>query len=105
MFDRPDEGCENFPAFSADSNSIYFVRFGRDQGVFRICAAGREEERVVELKDMHLTGSYGVWFRLDPTEAPLLPRDIGSDEIYALLFRRHECPEFTTERGSLNDGK
>jgi Tol biopolymer transport system component len=84
----PTKGEENFPAFSADSKSIYFVRFGRNQGVFRIRVAGGEEERVVDLKDMHLTGSFGVWFGLDPMDAPLLLRDIGSDDIYALTLEQ-----------------
>ena len=41
---------------------------------------------MVELNDMHLTGTYGVWFGLDPMDAPLLLRDIGSDDIYALTL-------------------
>jgi DNA-binding winged helix-turn-helix (wHTH) protein/Tol biopolymer transport system component len=84
----PTKGGENFPVFSRDSKSIYFVRFGRNQGVFRIRVAGGEEERVVELKDMHLTGTYGGWFGLDPADAPLLLRDIGSDDIYALTLEQ-----------------
>jgi len=76
----------NFPSWTRDSRFIYFLRPGTDQGVFRIRSTGGEPERVADLKDMHLTGYFGIWFGLDPTDAPLLLRDIGSDDIYALTL-------------------
>ena len=41
---------------------------------------------MTDLKEMHLTGYFDLWFGLDPTDAPLLLRDIGSDDIYALTL-------------------
>jgi len=79
-------GGSNFPTWTRDSRFIYFLRIGSDQGVFRIRPAGGEEERVTDLKEMHLTGYFDHWFGLDPTDAPLLLRDIGSDDIYALTL-------------------
>ncbi len=76
----------NFPTWARDSRFIYFLRYGPDQGVYRIRPTGGEAERVADLKDMHLTGYFGFWFGLDPTDAPLLLRDIGSDDIYALTL-------------------
>ena len=73
-----------FPSFSRDSRWIYFLRFGRDQGVFRIPMVGGKEERVVNMADVHLTGYWTFWMSLDPTDAPLILRDTGSDDIYAL---------------------
>jgi len=43
-----------------------------------------EAEEIVDLKDFHDAGWYGAYMGLDPTDSPLLLRDIGSDDIYAL---------------------
>jgi len=64
------------------------VRPGRNQGVFRIPVSGGKEERVVNMTDWHLTGYFGYSMSLDPTDAPLVLRDMGSDDIYALTFER-----------------
>ena len=82
----PVKGVVDFPCFSRDSQSIYFMRFGVDQGVFRIRLKGGEPEKIWDLKDWHLGGWYGFSMSLDPTDAPLLSRDIGSQDIYALTL-------------------
>lgn len=84
----PANGQTAFPAFSSDSHFVYFLRFGRDQGVCRIPVAGGREERVVNMSDWHLTGHFGASMSLDPTGAPLVLRDVGSDDIYALTLER-----------------
>jgi len=80
----PCGGDVEFPSFSRDSRFIYFLRYGRDQGVFRIRVAGGKVERVVNMTDWHLTGLWGFSMSLDPEDAPLVLRDTGSDDIYAL---------------------
>jgi Tol biopolymer transport system component/DNA-binding winged helix-turn-helix (wHTH) protein len=75
-----------FHTWSRDSRFIYFFHNGPDQGVFRIRSTGGQPERVADLKDMHHAGSMGFWFGLDPTDAPLLLRDVGSADIYALTL-------------------
>jgi DNA-binding winged helix-turn-helix (wHTH) protein/WD40 repeat protein len=80
------DGGERFPSFSRDSRFIYFLRAGRDQGVFRIPVTGGKPERVADLRDFHLTGVYGFSMSLDPTDAPMVLRDAGSDDIYALTL-------------------
>jgi len=42
--------------------------------------------RVVDMTDWHLTGNFGFGTSLDPTDAPLVLRDTGSDDIYALTL-------------------
>ena len=79
-------GDVSFPSFSRDSQYIYFLRIGRDQGVIRIPVIGGKEERVIDGADWHITGSLGYSMTLDPTDAPLVLRDIGSDDIYALTL-------------------
>ncbi len=82
----PPKCATDFPAWSKDGQFIYYLHIsGDDRGVFRIRVKGGEAERVVDMKDLHLTGwPYGYWLGLDPTDAPLILRDVGSDDIYAL---------------------
>jgi tricorn protease-like protein len=75
-----------FHTWSRDSRFIYFFHNDPDQGVFRIRATGGQPERVADLTDMHHAGSAGFWFGLDPTDAPLLLRDVGSADIYSLTL-------------------
>jgi DNA-binding winged helix-turn-helix (wHTH) protein/Tol biopolymer transport system component len=82
----PVNGDLEFPSFSRDSRYMYFLRFGRDQGVFRIPVTGGKEERVVDLAQWHITGNFGFSMTLDLTDAPLVMRDTGTDDIYALTL-------------------
>ena len=43
---------------------------------------------MVDMTDWHLTGFFGQSMSLDPSDAPLVLRDIGSDDIYALTLER-----------------
>ena len=56
-------------------------------GVFRVRPSGGGAEKIVDLKDWHDAGWFGRYMGLDPTDAPLLLRDIGSEDIYALSLR------------------
>jgi Tol biopolymer transport system component/DNA-binding winged helix-turn-helix (wHTH) protein len=82
----PLSGNRDYNAWSSDSKYIYFLRRGNDEGVYRIRASGGTAERVADLKDWHITGFLTYWMALDPTDAPLLMRDVGSDDIYALTL-------------------
>jgi len=77
------EGLD-FPTFSQDSKFIYFDRWV--DGVFRVRVTGGEAERIADLKGFHQTGSVGVWMGLDPTDTPMLLRDAGTEDIYALTL-------------------
>ncbi len=76
------------PEWSRDGKFIYFRRVMGDPGVFRIPVKGGAVEKIVDLKDWHDTGWFGRYMGLDPTDAPLLLRDIGSDDIYALTLEQ-----------------
>ncbi|HLY43802.1 MAG TPA: winged helix-turn-helix domain-containing protein [Terracidiphilus sp.] len=77
----------DYLAWSSDSKYIYFLRReSGDQSIYRIRASGGKEELVADLKDWHLTGFFLTWMALDPTDAPLLLRDVGTDDIYALTL-------------------
>ncbi len=79
-------GDVQFPNFSRDGRYIYFLQSGHDQGVFRIPVTGGRLERVADLRETHLTGFVTFSMSLDPTDAPLVLRDIGSDDIYSLTL-------------------
>jgi Tol biopolymer transport system component/DNA-binding winged helix-turn-helix (wHTH) protein len=75
-----------FPTFSADSQFLYYLLLGGDQAVYRVRVRGGEPERVVDLKDWHITGHFSFWMGLDQTDAPLLLRDSGTSDLYALTL-------------------
>lgn len=79
------DGVE-FPAFSTDSQFLYYLLLGGDQAVYRVRVTGGEPERVVDLKDWHMAGHFSFWMGLDPTDAPLLLRDSGTSDLYALTL-------------------
>ena len=82
----PQKGMVDSPEWSRDSQFIYFLRRRGDVGVFRISIRGGEAEKIADLKDFHIGGWWGTWMGLDPTDAPLLLRDISSSDIYALTL-------------------
>ncbi len=79
-------GPVDCPEWSADSQFIYFRRVSGDIGLFRVRPSRGRAEKVVDLKDWHDAGWFGRYMGLDPTDAPLLLRDIGSEDIYALTL-------------------
>ena len=79
-------GPADCPEWSGDSQFIYFRRVSGDIGLFRVRPSGGRAEKVVDLKDWHDAGWFGRYMGLDPTDAPLLLRDIGSEDIYALTL-------------------
>jgi Tol biopolymer transport system component len=78
----------DFPTWSSDSQFIYFLLPWDDPGVFRVRVSGGDAERVVDLKGFRYTGAFNLWMGLDPTDTPLLLRDVGTDDIYALTLEQ-----------------
>jgi Tol biopolymer transport system component/DNA-binding winged helix-turn-helix (wHTH) protein len=84
----PLEGIPDSPEWSADGQYIYFRRVVGDLGLFRIRIHGGTAEKIADLKDFHDAGWLGRYMGLDPTDAPLLLRDVGSSDIYALTLEQ-----------------
>jgi Tol biopolymer transport system component len=81
----PLDGDINFPAWSHDSKSVYgFVFDGKERWIFRVSVNEQRTERLFE--DENLTGWGGFSLSLDPDDNPLVLREVGSNEIYALRF-------------------
>ena len=72
-----------YPSWSRDGQYIYFEHPGSDPALLRVRVRDRKVERVVSLKGMSQTKDWG-WMGLDPDDSPLVLRDVGTQEIYAL---------------------
>ena len=77
-----------FPNWSRDGKYVYFHSFGNDLSIFRVRISDRKREKVVDLKGVRLTvNDIGIWCGLTNDDSPLVLRDIGTQEIYALDLR------------------
>ena len=83
-------GSSDWPSWSHDSRSIYFLNGanGKDPSVVRVSIQTGKIEKVIDLKGFQWSGWFGFWFGLDPTDAPLLLRNVGTEDIYALTLDR-----------------
>jgi len=70
--------------WSRDGKYLYFVNYGSDPAIFRVRITDRKTEQVVSLKDTRLLGGLDSGFWLAPDDSPLILRDTGVEEIYAL---------------------
>jgi Tol biopolymer transport system component len=77
-------GFYSWPCWSHDGRHIYYLQGVRSPAVMRFRTADRKAERVVDLKDIRTTGFYGASLSLTPDDQPIVTRDIGTKEIFAL---------------------
>lgn len=92
----PKLGAMDFPRWSRDGRSIYVqdsdlagVVRSTAPGIYRISVSGGRAEKVVDLTGFRGTGSLSVgWSDLDPNDAPLLLRNAGTYDIYALALEQ-----------------
>jgi serine/threonine protein kinase/Tol biopolymer transport system component len=78
-----------YPNWSRDGSYVYFHSFGSDPALYRVRITDHKLERIFNLKGLRLTiGFAGTWCGLAPDGSPLLLRDVGSQEIYALDLQR-----------------
>jgi serine/threonine protein kinase/Tol biopolymer transport system component len=73
-----------FPNWSKSGDYVYFLHEEDQPSVMRIRIRDRKIERVADLKNFRQTGFYTQWLGLAPDDSPLLLRDTGTQEIYAL---------------------
>jgi len=76
-----------WPEWSRAGDYIYFLGFptgGQPSGVYRVRISDHKLEQVVSLKDFHQARDLGSWTGLAPDDSPLLVRDSGTQDIYAL---------------------
>jgi len=75
-----------YPSWSHDGQYIYFdTTLNDDPAFFRVRISDHRLERLFSLKGLRrYWGPFGQWTGLAPDDSPLLVRDTGSQEIYAL---------------------
>ena len=80
------KGGAGYPNWSKDGKYVYFLRVPKDPAVLRVRISDRKLEQVLDLRNSRMGGYFGYWLGLAPDDSPLLLRDTGSQEIYALDF-------------------
>ncbi len=73
-----------FPNWSKNGDYVYFLHEENQPAVMRIRIRDRKIEKVADLKNFRQTGFWTVWLGMAPDDSPLLLRDTGTQEIYAL---------------------
>jgi Tol biopolymer transport system component len=95
IYDRPgrkwrrlagDLGTIGNPAWSHDSQYLYFdVASPRDSTYMRLRVSDGKAEQLASLKNVRrFLGISGFWSGLAPGDIPMLARDVGEQEVYAL---------------------
>ena len=76
------------PSWSRDSKYIYFdTGLGENPAFYRVRVADRKLERLADLKGVRRVVFAALpWSGITPDGAPLLLRDVSSQEVYALDF-------------------
>jgi eukaryotic-like serine/threonine-protein kinase len=76
-----------WPEWSREGDYISFVGAatgGQRSGIFRVRVTDRKLEQTVSLKDFRQAPGWGDWAGLAPDDSPILLRDAGAQDIYAL---------------------
>jgi Tol biopolymer transport system component/DNA-binding winged helix-turn-helix (wHTH) protein len=93
LFDRASSKWTDLANFfvdyfewSRDGKYIYVtISGGRPSAIVRIRVSDHKLEHMVSLEHVRLaTGAFGPWSGLSPDNSPLVVRDLGTQEIYAL---------------------
>jgi len=73
-----------WPCWSHDGRYVYYIQGRPDPAIMRFLASNPKAERVVDIKDFHSAAYYGTSLSLTPDDQPIMTRDVGSQEIFAL---------------------
>ncbi len=83
-------GAVAFPEWSRDGRWIYYVKWTDGSVLLRIRVADGSRESLADLKGVQYTGVYTLWMGLDAADAPMMLRDVGTDDIYSLLLESND---------------
>ena len=74
-----------FPSWSPDGKYIYFDTVSANEpGFYRVGVSDLKLERLTTLKGLRRVLGYASWIGLAPDQSLIVPRDVGTQEIYAL---------------------
>ena len=79
------DGVCGFPTWSHDGKSLYYLHLtGDHQGLYGYDLSGGTSQRLIDLTKFRFTGAVDLWMGLDPQDTPVMIRDTGTDDFYAL---------------------
>jgi eukaryotic-like serine/threonine-protein kinase len=70
--------------WSHDGQYVYVLDYRGKDAAVRIRISDHRTEQVVDLKSLATTGRYGACLSLTPDDSPLLLRDTGTQDVYAV---------------------
>lgn len=74
-----------WPTWSGNGDYIYYLSTGSPPAICRLSVRDQHIEEVANLKNLPIAGGMGSsWAGLTPDDEPLVMRDLGFEEIYAL---------------------
>ena len=73
-----------FPNWSRNSDYVYFLHEEDHPSVMRVHISDHKVDTVADLKHFRQAGYWSVWLGMAPDDSPLLLRDTGTQEVYAL---------------------
>jgi eukaryotic-like serine/threonine-protein kinase len=78
-----------FPNWSKNSDYVYFLQGVIQPSVMRVRLSDHKVEPVADLKNFRRAGYFSIWLGMAPDDSPLLLRDTGTQEVYALDWQSH----------------
>lgn len=82
------KGTFGWPNWSRDSRHVYLLDFKGKGTVLRVGVEDHKVEKMVDLKELVTTGRFGGSLSLAPDDSPLLLRDRGTQDVYALDWQQ-----------------
>ena len=73
-----------FPNWAKNSDYVYFLHEEDHPSVVRVHVSDHKVETVADLRHFRQAGYWSVWLGIAPDDSPLLLRDTGTQEVYAL---------------------
>ena len=73
-----------FLNWSRDGKYVYFLRWQDHRAAMRVRISDGKVEQVMDLAEITATGNIGPWLGFAPDDSPLLLKDTGTQDIYAL---------------------
>lgn len=78
------KGSLSWLNWSHDSQYVYVLDYRQKSAVMRVRISDGKFERVADVKDFPATGRYGASLALTPDDQPVLLRDTGTQDVYAV---------------------
>lgn len=81
----PSGGNVAYPTFSHDGKYLYYLCFmPNENGIYRVQIDGGSPELIANLTASQLASLWGTSFSLDPSDVPIVTREIGTSDVYSM---------------------